>query len=123
MPRVNRDNRDLQRRLAARRGRERRQPGTEPRYNFGPTDTVQTPADADQDIVDADESTEGLQGTAAATAAAPGSTVRATTRPHYRPFMEYREEYAYVGRDLRRIAVVVGSLLVALLVLHFVLLR
>lgn len=42
-------------------------------------------------------------------------------RSTYRPFSDYKEEYAYVSRDLRRVAAVVGGLLVALLVLYFAL--
>jgi|GEM_PF-2873552 hypothetical protein len=38
-----------------------------------------------------------------------------------RTFADYREEYRYVARDLRRVALVAGGLLVVLLVLHFAL--
>jgi hypothetical protein len=38
-----------------------------------------------------------------------------------RPFSDYKDEYAYVSRDLRRVAAVIGGLLVALIALYFVL--
>jgi len=38
-----------------------------------------------------------------------------------RPFSAYRDEYAYVSGDLRRVAAVIGGLLVALIILFFVL--
>ncbi len=117
MPRVNRDNRDLQRRLAARRGRERRRPTSEPRYSFAPAETVDTPAAEDQETVDGTPDV-----LASATAVGPAKPATAT-RANYRPFTDYSEEYAYVASDLRRIAVVVGSLLVVLILLHFLLLR
>jgi hypothetical protein len=39
----------------------------------------------------------------------------------HRPFSEFREEYAYVISDLRRVALVIGSMLVVLILLYFVL--
>ncbi|HET6314862.1 MAG TPA: hypothetical protein VFG86_00285 [Chloroflexota bacterium] len=118
MPRVNRDNRDLQRRLAARRGRERRRPSSEPRYSFAPAETVETPPDTDQETDDGRPEVLASQATSAAVASA-----KPAARANYRPFTDYRQEYAYVASDLRRIAVVVGSLLVVLILLHFLLLR
>ena len=38
-----------------------------------------------------------------------------------RPFSEYREEYSYVRRDLRRVAVVAAALLAMLILLSFAL--
>ena len=38
-----------------------------------------------------------------------------------RPFSDYRDEYQYVFRDLRRIVVVVGLLIVMLVVLWLIL--
>src|SRR5438046_9858460 len=98
MPRVNRDNRDLQRRLAARRDRVRRRPSGEPRYSFAPADTVETPADSQQDLV------EGSTVASPATAAAATRSTGNAARPSGRSFAEHREEYAYVARDLRRLA-------------------
>ena len=45
----------------------------------------------------------------------------ASTRGGAKPFTAYRAEYAYVLSDLRRVALVIGSLLVILLLLNFVL--
>lgn len=65
----------------------------------------------------------------AAEVAPPAETVRrpvasrvqvitaARTRPAARPFSAYAEDYRYVVRDLRRVFVVAGGLLVVLLVL------
>jgi hypothetical protein len=47
----------------------------------------------------------------------------APSRPAPRPFSTYREEYRYVIGDLRRIVVVVGSLLLVLVVLALALPR
>ena len=112
MPRVNRD---LQRRLAARRERERRRP-TERRYRFSPS------------VVDDEAAVQGEPEMAVEAAATPapapvrraiaarGTSVKAAPRP----FSSYREEYAYVVGDLRRIVVVVGLLLLAIVLLSFV---
>ncbi len=125
MPRVNRDNRDLQRRLAARRGRDRRRPATEQRYRFAPADTVETQAEAEEELFDG--APEMVAGPAAksspAAKAKPVAGPRPSGRPSAKPFSAYAAEYAYVGSDLRRIVVVVGSLLVVLIVLHSVLPR
>jgi hypothetical protein len=119
MPRVNRD---TQRRMAARRERDRRRPATERRYNFGA-----------EPLAEADELPESLESQAAiedgpvarrqprrdAPAAATAS--RGSTARPYRAFASYRDEYTYVLSDLRRVALVMGSLLVVLIVLSFVL--
>jgi hypothetical protein len=146
MPRVNRD---LQRRLAARRERERRRP-TERRYNFATTepeivDAAAPDAEVDGDVdleaealeaetvgtevgADASAPAERALSPAARTAStrttgssSASETVRGGQRSTYRPFSDYQAEYAYVYRDLRRVAAVVGGLLVALLVLYFAL--
>jgi hypothetical protein len=107
MPRVNRD---LQRRLAARRARERRRGPAERRYRFAPTPRP-------------DEAVDGLgeSGPAHRPAGADSPAGRAATSVGRagpaRPFSAYRAEYAYVLSDLRRIALVVGVLLVMLAVL------
>jgi hypothetical protein len=46
-----------------------------------------------------------------------GATAR--TRPAVRPFSAYAQEYTYVANDLRRVTLVGGGLLVALIVLSF----
>jgi cell division septation protein DedD len=129
MPRVNRDNRDLQRRLAARRGRDRRRPPTEQRYRFAPAERVDTPAEVEDEPSDsapelvptrgAEPARAGPTPPRSRTSAAP----RTTPRPDAKPFSAYAAEYAYVANDLRRVALVVGSLLVVLIVLHFALPR
>jgi hypothetical protein len=123
MPRVNRD---LQRRLAARRERERRRPSSERRYQFtSPDAAVEPVADSTQveDSARFDEPVAAGPRHASARVKAdqtPVTTVRAPTRGP-RPYSAYGAEYAYVRSDLRRVAVVVGSILVAVLVLYFVL--
>lgn len=128
MPRVNRD---LQRRLAARRERERRRPPSERRYRFAPADAVDTQAEPEDELFDgapemlaeseAQAPERPRRSTTTAAKAAPAT--RSTQRANYKPFSAYAADYAYVGRDLRRIFAVVGSLLVVLIVLHFVLPR
>ncbi len=117
MPRVNRD---IQRRMAARRERERRRDPSTRRYEFA------SPARSDQTDADLAPTTEQVNGATQQTPAAPRPTARAraaTGRPAARAFSEYRAEYAYVVGDLRRVAIVIGSLLVALVALSFVLPR
>ena len=123
MPRVNRD---LQRRMAARRERERRRPSGTRQYEFG---SPQAPVESDDlNGVEVDEATIDEAPTrparrpservaAASTAVAAN---RGAPRAHV-PFSEFAAEYAYVGHDLRRVALVIGSLLAILIVLYFVL--
>jgi hypothetical protein len=130
MPRVNRD---LQRRLAARRERERRRPSTERRYQFtSPNAAVEPVEDAVDESTLADEPVEAARPAAAApvargantrvpTASQPAAPAARATARGPRPYSEYGAEYAYVRSDLRRVAAVVGSILVVVLVLYFVL--
>jgi len=111
MPRVNRD---LQRRMAARRERERRRPSGDRRYRFG---TPEAAVEADEMVVDRDEEIEASE----APPTPPAQSSRAGTKTTARPFSAYKDEYAYVYGDLRRIVVVIGSLLLILIVLYFVL--
>ncbi len=128
MPRVNRD---LQRRMAARRERDRRRPAGERRYRFG---TSEPAAEPDETTLVADD--EATETTDAAPPQAParpareraiardgagGSRAAAPAKSAAKPFSAYRDEYAYVFTDLRRVAVVIGSLLLVLIVLYFVL--
>jgi hypothetical protein len=95
--------------MAARRERERRRPPTERRYNFAPATAADEDGDADDALL------EGSNGVAVAVdQVTPG-------RPASQPFSAYATEYAYVTRDLRRVAVVFGSLLVALILLYIIL--
>ncbi len=107
MPRVNRD---LQRRLDARRERERRRPAGERRYQFTSTTPL---ADAPAESGDADGATQ------VRTVSQPveRSTRAATARPAPRPYSAYAEDYAYVLSDLKRVALIYGGLLLALIVL------
>ena|SRR5579871_263601 len=117
MPRVNRD---LQRRMAARRERERRRP-TERRYRFAtpePTELEAEEALAEQDDAGANAvQTRPSPRPRAAREAGPTARVASA----HKPFSAYRDEYAYVASDLRRVAAVIGSLLAILIVLYFVL--
>ena len=118
MPRVNRD---LQRRLAARREREqRRRPTAERRYRFPSPEQAVAPEDAELGDGTEASTTETVEPPRreARTAAA---TRGATARPPARTFADYASEYAYVLGDLRRVAVVIGSLLVILITMYFVL--
>jgi hypothetical protein len=124
MPRVNRD---LQRRMAARRERERRRPNGDRRYRFATPDTA---VETDETLVEREEELEAAEAprstevsarqTAVATPPAE-QTSRAASKSTHRPFSAYKDEYAYVYGDLRRIAVVIGSLLAILIILYFVL--
>src|SRR5438270_9641496 len=110
MPRVNRD---LQRRLAARRERERRRPSGERRYRFA------APApEPDEALVEQDGAVSAPS-SSLPVAVAPAT--RGGVRPEPKPFTAYRDEYAYVSTDLRRVAAVIGGLLLALIILYFVL--
>jgi hypothetical protein len=125
MPRVNRD---LQRRMAARRERERRRPTGERRYRFA---TPEPALEADEALLEGTD-VEDVETEEAAPAPARGrrsTTVAPTasiaagrgTRAAPKPFSAYKEEYTYVYGDLRRVGFVIGSLLAALIVLYFVL--
>jgi hypothetical protein len=119
MPRVNRD---LQRRLAARRERDRRKP-SEPRYTFT---TPEPGVEGEEELVEQDGETQaaaenGAASTRAATQAS-SAAARGAARPSsYKPFSAYKDEYAYVSGDLRRVAAVVGGLLAGLIILYFLL--
>jgi hypothetical protein len=128
MPRVNRD---LQRRLAARRERDRRRP-TERRYNFTTTpEPAQVIEENGADAEALDTSVDNGVTPSAAPQRTPGSaratqtisttSTRGGARTTPRPFSDYKEDYAYVAADLRRVALVIGGLLVALIVLYFAL--
>src|SRR5713101_6561081 len=124
MPRVNRD---LQRRMAARRDRERRRPAAERRYRFGTPEAALEPDDTL--VADENETTEAVvdktppkRSRPVKTEATPSST-RGGPRAASLPFSAYRAEYAYVLGDLRRVGLVIGSLLLILLLVYFVLPR
>jgi hypothetical protein len=113
--------------MAARRERERRRPPAEKRYRFT---APEAPAESDEALISAngDESTDvpveparksrPTRGTA--TAEPQARSARAEVRT-VRPFSAYASEYGYVVGDLRRVALVVGSLLLILILLYVVL--
>ncbi len=113
MPRVNRD---LQRRMAARRERDRRRPA-ERRYRFAAPQSDEALLEQDGEVEELEEGSSAGPGPAAATQVA--SSTRGGVRAAPKPFSAYREEYAYVYSDLRRVAIVIGGLLAALIILFF----
>ena len=115
MPRVNRD---LQRRMAARRERERRRAPGERRYQFA------TPlAEPEVGGEETEETAPQVPAQAPARTRLQAPPRGSIARPAPRPYAAYGPEYAYVGRELRRVALVVGLLLLALVILSFVLPR
>jgi len=112
--------------MAARRERERRRPPTERRYTVESGDAAGTAPPADADAPLNGTETVATAATSASVAAPKPSSVARTssgTRPSPKPFSAYRADYAYVATDLRRVALVMGSILVALIVLHFLIAR
>jgi hypothetical protein len=111
--------------MAARRDRERRRPSGDRRYQFA---TPESALDADEALSEAETAEAGQLAEApppAARARARTQTAtasnRGVSRTAARPFSAYKEEYAYVYGDLRRVGMVIGSLLVVLIVLYFAL--
>ena len=107
--------------MAARRDRERRRPSGESRYRFA---TPESAVEADEGVA-ADASATSRQeranrGTPPDPKPAAAST-RGGSRPAALPFSAYTADYAYVLSDLRRVGLVIGSLLLILIVLYFVL--
>lgn len=115
MPRVNRD---LQRRMAARRERDRRRPSAERRYRFA---TPEQGVEADEALLAEGRGAADAVPDEAVTRVGRPARESGVTRTTHQPFSAYREEYAYVYGDLRRVGLVIGSLLVVLIVLYFVL--
>jgi hypothetical protein len=119
--------------MAARRDRERRRPSEDRSYRFGTPEptlgTDEVPAqeaptapnggDAARALDAASRRSRLARGTTAE--ASPGATARGGTSPAHQPFSAFKEEYAYVYGDLRRVGLVIGSLLVVLILLYFVL--
>jgi hypothetical protein len=130
MPRVNRD---LQRRMAARRDRERRRPSADRSYRFGsPQPTLgseEVPGQETPAAGNGEDAARALEAASRRSRSARGATVEASpaagaqvgARPAHQPFSSFKEEYAYVYGDLRRVGLVIGSLLVLLIALYFVL--
>jgi hypothetical protein len=111
--------------MAARRDRERRRPAAERRYRFA---TPEAALEPDNTLVaDEAETTDAIaekvppkRARTPRTDTAPAST-RGGQRAAALPFSAYRAEYAYVLGDLRRVGLVIGSLLLILLLVYFVL--
>jgi hypothetical protein len=108
--------------MAARRERDRRRPGAERRYRFA---TPQPPPEADEALaepeVDGAAAAEPIEEARATHRRAERQTRAETPRVSAKPFSAYKDEYAYVYGDLRRVGAVIGSLLVILIVLYFLL--
>ena len=120
MPRVNRD---LQRRLAARRERERRRPAAERRYRFQPAEPDTPDVELEEQLTDGEPQEASVaEPQPRARHRREGRLVQ-TERAAARPFGDYHLEYAYVSSDLRRLGLVVGAILVVLVILNFVLPR
>jgi hypothetical protein len=115
--------------MAARRDRERRRPAAERRYRFGTPEVDQNQAVEPDDTLGVDEQaatgaveTRPRRSRAIAKDAASSAT-RGGSRAAPRPFSAYKAEYAYVFGDLRRVSLVIGSLLLILLLLYVALPR
>jgi hypothetical protein len=112
--------------MAARRERERRKTPTERRYRFASeqasleTTDAAVNGDIEETAVDDAPARRSRAARETVATATPTTTRGGVAREHL-PFSAYRAEYAYVFGDLRRVAVVIGSLLLILLVLNFVL--
>jgi hypothetical protein len=113
--------------MAARRERERRRPTAERRYSFGATQPDIAPEEAaleaeleQEDAVDGAVAAPGTPGARTASRSVV-ATRAARPAPPAKPFTAYSSEYAYVIGDLRRIVLVVGILLAALVVLYLIL--
>jgi hypothetical protein len=116
--------------MAARRDRERRRPSGETRYRFATPEAAVEPIE-DEAAVDGAESTPAAETPASRRSSSRGApasdsrpvaaSTRGGARPAPLPFSAYRAEYAYVLNDLRRVGLVIGSLLVILILLYFVL--
>lgn len=108
--------------MAARRERERRRPAGDRRYRFAAPETA---VDSDETLIGDGEAIDEIESPPAprqtAVATPQASSSRGGTKTAARPFSAYKEEYAYVGRDLRRVGLVIGSLLIVLIALYFVL--
>jgi hypothetical protein len=107
--------------MAARRDRERRRPAAERRYRFASPEAALEPDDTL--VADGDDSTEAVETPPkrAARIIKAEAAPRGGQRPAALPFSAYRAEYAYVLGDLRRVGLVIGSLLLILLLVYFVL--
>jgi len=111
--------------MAARRDRERRRPSADNRYRFAtPESAIQ--ADEGVDTVDGAEPTPAIgapsSGRQARVDPKPAAmSSRGGSRPAPLPFSAYAADYGYVLSDLRRVGLVIGSLLLILIVLYLVL--
>jgi hypothetical protein len=117
--------------MAARRDRERRRPAAERRYRFASPEAALEPEELL--VANGDEPTEAVadletektppKRARAVKPEATASSTRGGARAASLPFSAYRAEYAYVLGDLRRVGLVIGSLLLILLLVYFVLPR
>jgi hypothetical protein len=108
--------------MAARRERERRRPPGERRYRFATPEPAVEPDEALTESINGEEDdAETSVATQSRPARSPSIAASRGTRSAPKPFSAYKQEYAYVYSDLRRVGVVIGSLLAALVVLYFIL--
>jgi hypothetical protein len=110
--------RDLADRYAAASRRKKRRPVTRPPAAAPRPETpVAEPEEQEEEA--AVEQTVVLPARESRSAASAPRVQRGRSLPR-RTFAEYRAEYAYVARDLRRVVLVAGILLALLIVLDFV---
>jgi hypothetical protein len=114
--------------MAARRERERRRPSGERRYRFAeappglePDETLIEETNGEEPEAEAPPPSRSRAGRSATVATSTSIAASRGTRSAPQPFSAYKEEYAYVYGDLRRVGIVIGSLLAILIVLYFVL--
>jgi hypothetical protein len=110
--------------MAARRERERRRP-TERRYRFASPEQQEEIELAGNGVGEDGAEEAGAQTVERVERPTPPGGRVSVPRPSapvaVRTFSDYAAEYAYVVRDLRRVALVIGSLLVVLIILYLVL--
>jgi hypothetical protein len=116
--------------MAARRERERRRPSADRTYRFGSPEAA---VKSDEELAEAAAATNPDEAAARALdqatrrsrasrgATADGQSAAVATRPGHQSYADFQQQYAYVLSDLKRVGVVIGSLLLALIVLYFVL--
>jgi hypothetical protein len=108
--------------MAARRERERRRPSSERRYRFAAPEQALEPEEAE---LEQDGQATDVESAPAQTRPPRSGSIAASTRGGVRaaakPYSAYKDEYSYVFGDLRRVAAVIGGLLIALIVLYFLL--
>jgi hypothetical protein len=114
-----RPDRGVAQRYASKKRRKRlltERPVREAATARGPVTAAEPPV-AERTISDMPSSSAGPRVVLTGPSAGRPGLVLATSR---RPYTSYAEEYRYIGADLRRVAVVAGSLLLAVLLLSLI---